>query len=114
MLEVALPSEHHNQVMLVGSIDNFLVLHRATRLNNSNDAGLSSGFNAVREREERVRALNSFEKLILAARVKGKGWDETYQNGVLSAFASTFRCQPDRVNAVGLTGADTNGRSALD
>jgi hypothetical protein len=90
MLEVALPSEHHNQVMLVGSIDNFLVLHRATRLNNSNDAGLSSGFNAVREREERVRALNSFEQLILAARLKGKGWMRRTKTEFLARSPARF------------------------
>ncbi len=57
MLEVALSSEHHNKTVLVGSVNNFLVLHRASRLNYSDNARLSSGFDTVGEREESVRAL---------------------------------------------------------
>lgn len=61
MLEVTLTSEHHNQVMLVGGVNDLLVLNRATRLNNGNYAGLRSGFNTVREREESIGALDNIE-----------------------------------------------------
>ena len=54
MTEVSNPGEHHRQAMLVSRRDDFVVAHRAARLDHRLDAGFGRGIDAVAEREEGV------------------------------------------------------------
>ena len=47
--------EHHGDAMGVGGLDDFVVAHRAARLDHSGGAGLDGNQQTVREREKRRR-----------------------------------------------------------
>ena len=46
--------EDHRQAMLVGGLDDFIVTHGPTRLNDRRDAGFCRGVDAITKREERI------------------------------------------------------------
>ena len=54
MAEVAVSGENHRHAACVRSVDNFLVAHRAARLNRRRCAGVRRREQAVGKREERV------------------------------------------------------------
>jgi hypothetical protein len=54
MPEMPHAREHHGDAMLVRSLDDFLVAHRAAGLDHGCGAGFDAGQHAVGEREERI------------------------------------------------------------
>ena len=54
MTEVSHACEHHRQTVFVGGLDDFVVAHRATWLNDGCDTGLCRCVNAVAEGEKCV------------------------------------------------------------
>lgn len=55
MAEMADTGEDHGQAELIGGFNDFLVIDRASRLDDGGSAGLSYNFQAIWEWEERVR-----------------------------------------------------------
>jgi len=88
MLEMSRSREDHRQAVFVGGFDNFRVLDRTARLNNTRDAEFCRFVHVVAEREKCVGGENRiFERQFKSFR--------------------PHRCDSDRINAVHLSRADS-------
>ena len=54
MPEMAHASEHHREIMFIGSRNHFFIADRTARLNDSGGTGFGSGVQSISKREERI------------------------------------------------------------
>lgn len=88
---MTLASEDHDEAKPVGSLDDGVVANGTAGLNDGGDAVGGSGFDAIGEGEEGVRGAE----------------------GTVGFGAGVGGCVAHRVEAIGLSTSDTDGRSAL-
>jgi len=93
-----LPGDDHGQAELIGPVDDFLVFHRAKRIDDGCNAVLSGQLDDIRERHEGIRCHNTSLGPVAAFRVT---------DGIFCRIDAASLARADAVNLIGF--ADDNG-----